>query len=144
METLKKLAQLFIIWMITLFALSATTALIELQLGFERFLSTIMVMMLYSMILSLPAFIFFSIFSFKILNSNRSLNRKKLSILLINYADIAGTFIIIFVLMPSGFSYLTSKVITFQPFLALIISSSAAILLMPFNDTQIKKPATEI
>lgn len=144
METLKKLTQLFIIWMITLFALSATTALIELQLGFERFLSTIMVMMLYSMVLSLPAFIFFSIFSFKILNSNRSLIRKKLSILLINYADIAGTFIIIFVLMPAGFSYLTSKVITFQPFLALIISSSAAILLMPFNDTQIKKPATEI
>ncbi len=136
METLKKLAQLFLIWMITLSALSACTAIMEHQLGSERFFSTMFVMMLYSMVLSLPAFIFFSIFSFKILNSNRSLARKKLNILLINYADIAGTFIIIFVLMPAGFGDLTRKVITLQPFWALVISSSAAILLMPFNHQQ--------
>ncbi len=133
METLKKFAKLFLIWMISLTALSTSIALMKFELGSDRFISTIIVMMLYSMILSLPAFIFFSIFSFRVLNSSRSNRRKKLTILFINYADIAGTFFIIFILMPAGFGDLTRKVITFQPFWALILSSSVAILLMPFH-----------
>src|SRR5688572_4212660 len=149
MKILKNIALLALVWIGSNLALSITFLITtdEKISGVEDYAGSTLYIMIFSLIFSLPAFLFFLTFSMITLATKWSTLKKRLFMVLINYIDIIGTFLILFLLITaddkSGSSvgdhlgFFTR--VEASPLWVLIATSTLLILIMPFQFTTNQK-----
>jgi len=145
MKTIKDIFKLFAIWIISILALSISIVLFvdKGDFGLQRALASIVAFMFYSLIFSLPAFIFFSTCSVFVLQTKWDVRKKKALMILFNYIDIVGTglaFMLLITNTSTGMENdhfileLKKGLFTFYPGWDLAGASTLAIILIPFKE----------
>jgi hypothetical protein len=138
MKNLRNFAKLFLVWVISVASLSATIAVYQLHdsVTVTEFIKVMIIYMVYSFFCSLPAFMFFSFLGMQVLRQNWTQWKKRRYLAGINYVDIIGTWLFVFGFGSPGFGHLLSQVIQFFPALVLLISSTLAIVFIPWGHPQ--------
>jgi hypothetical protein len=143
MKSLKNPFLLVLIWIIALFVLCLSFMFYSKEsLTFQKVVGGTFLLMIYSVIFSFPAFLFFFLVSYFTLRSEKlSIPKKKLVMLGANLTDIVFTFGALYVLVDgnnlqhdsaNGLSNL-KNIFSFYPLWVLTIISSLLIVVFPFN-----------
>lgn len=154
MKSYKQILQLSLVWAITIlaFAISFSVygASIMMSAGDGQspmlyFIISFCIIFCFALVLgfisSVPAFVFFGLFSFLVLQIPMDLRIKKIIILAINYMDILCTCAFTFAIIASSTTntapqyslYPLKNYILWYPNWVIILTSTIAILLMPFG-----------
>lgn len=143
MKTLKNPLLLILVWILSLLALSVSFILYSKEgLTFQKITGGTFLLMIYSAIFSLPAFIFFFLVSFFVLRSAKlSSIKKRLIMCSANLVDIVLTFGALYFLMAAETGSNESArqlkaikdIFSFYPIWVLVIVSNTIIFLLPFN-----------
>lgn len=146
MKSAKNVLFLFLTWIISLLALCLSFIFYSKEgLTFQKIAGGTFLLMIYSAIFSLPAFIFFLVTSvFTLRSSKLNVIQKKLIMVSANLLDILITFGALFLLVASDtFNNGSVKslpslnnILSFYPVWVLAVVSSLLIVLFPFNFNQ--------
>lgn len=143
MKTLKNPLLLILVWILSLLALCISFMLYTKEgLTFQKIAGGTFLLMIYSALFSLPAFIFFFLISiFTLRSAKLSSIQKRLVMCTANLIDIILTFgALYFLIVAETVNHDSAKqlnaikdIFTFYPLWVLVIVSNLIIVLFPFN-----------
>ena len=149
MKIIKELGKLMLVWLSSILFFSVAIACYISKgknIDLEIIRSSIL-FIFYSCIFSMPAFIFFAVLSILIIQTKLSILKKKCLMILVNYIDIIATWLVLVLISTAGSKGYTGKYLLqlteyipgFYPLWVLVVTSTIAILIIPFRDKKTNK-----